>query len=220
MEKFYDFNTRFSLKTVFPEADLFRWKLWFANKNAGMPPRVPLSKLTDVPAGVDIDDLCKKGLYQRLIDGDYPSWLTFPVVFRVVEGTQYRDFLEMRRLYSWLISDRLKNLLEREHITGWKSYPIVLYDKKGNEVPGYHGFSITGRAKGYDNHDRYREDRMKHPMEATIRPVWNTQNWDGSDIFRITRGSLVVTERVVKILKANKIEAIHAYPLSRDVDLY
>jgi hypothetical protein len=34
--------------------------------------------------------------------------------------------------------------LEENQFTGWKIYPIKLFDKKENEVEGYHGLSVTG----------------------------------------------------------------------------
>ena len=43
----------------------------------------------------------------------------------------------------WLIRiDRA--LLEENGITGWSTYPIEVYDRKGNSLPDYHGFAITG----------------------------------------------------------------------------
>ena len=40
--------------------------------------------------------------------------------------------------------------MEENNPTGWKIYPIKLYDKKDNEVLGYHGLSVTGKCASID----------------------------------------------------------------------
>ena len=41
-----------------------------------------------------------------------------------------RDVLDMRSVGFFVISDRMKDVLEENGFTGWKTYPIQLYDKK------------------------------------------------------------------------------------------
>ena len=35
-------------------------------------------------------------------------------------------------------------------ITGWKSFPILLFDKKGNGITGLNGFTVSGRGREMD----------------------------------------------------------------------
>ena len=77
-------------------------------------------------------------------------------------GNKLRDVLECGTSL-FLISDRFKNILIESNLTGWKSYPVLLYDKKGNQIEGYNGFSIIGRAG-----NMYRLETL--PVEAKHSP--------------------------------------------------
>ena len=43
----------------------------------------------------------------------------------------------------YLISARMKAILEENGLTGWQTFPIKLYNIEGHEIIGYHGFSIA-----------------------------------------------------------------------------
>jgi hypothetical protein len=105
-----------------------------------------------------------------------------------------------------LISDRFKELLEIAGLTGWKSYPIELYDKKGNKVEGYNGFSITGRAGNLYKFD-------VPPMELDYSPksagyYFEYDSWDGSDIFRVFPHVIVITKNFAELLQIHKISGV------------
>lgn len=152
-----------------------------------------------------LDDYLRKGYY--------PSWLQFPVVFHQYdEGKVLRDFLDTRIPSFYLISQRTKELLEKEQATGWISYPIKLFTQKGQEIFGYHGFSITGRA-GLVHYPNGRDWPFFLQKESMI---YNLQQWDGSDIC-LLRGGIIVTERVMKLFKKENINALRFIPLE---DLY
>ncbi len=103
---------------------------------------------------------------EKIIKGDW-SRLEFPLVFHKIEnGKKLRDVLDMRYVSAYLISDRMKNILEENKITGWKSYPVVIHDKKGSIIEGYNGFSIVGKSGPMDP--------RRQPTEYYIR------KWDGS----------------------------------------
>ena len=147
----------------------------------------------------DPDSLEKRRLYDFLLDGNYPEWLEFPVVFRERphdSGKKLRDIIGPR-LCPCLISERLKALLEENGITGWKSYPVEIYDRKGELVTGYHGFSITGRGGSV---------RYKDP-EKQEGGIYDSSQWDGSDFFRVKPYYTLVTARVKALMKDNKISA-------------
>ena len=102
----------------------------------------------------------------KIIKGDW-SGLEFPLVFHKIEnGKKLRDVLDMRYVSAYLISDRMKNILEENKITGWKSYPVVIHHKKGSIIEGYNGFSIVGKSGPMDP--------RRQPTEYYVR------KWDGS----------------------------------------
>ena len=150
-------------------------------------------------------------------EGGYPSYIGFPVVYHQFEGKRMCDMLDMRfDGHCFLISDRMKQLLEDNLITGWKTYPVLLFDKKGDEITGYNGFTVNGRGGA---------------MHFLIPPVeipygeyptyvhWAKEQWDGSDIFRIYPNYLVITERTKLLLKKNKITSAEYSPLSESATI-
>lgn len=147
--------------------------------------------------------------YSNLILGDYKD-IHFPVIYHELRGgssgKRMRDILDTRYPPLYLISDRFKAILEKSGITGWKSYPIVLYDKKGNQIEGYNGFSIIGRAGKMQKFD---QPPLEYGYSADADGCYfHIDTWDGSDIFN-TESSwyIIVTERFIKVLIENKITA-------------
>lgn len=151
---------------------------------------------------------------EKIIKGDW-SGLEFPLIFHQThEGKRFRDVLDMRWPSAYLISDRMKNILEENKITGWKSYPVVIYDKKGGIIKGYNGFSIVGRSGPLDLKNQPIEpviDDNGHITEYKeyVGGWFDANTWDGCDVF-IQDNSLriIITDRLHKILKKEKITAI------------
>ena len=144
----------------------------------------------------------------KLSLGDFEG-LEFPIIFREQRdsGKRFRDVLDNRG-GEMLISDRLKQLLCDNNITGWKSYPIRMYDKRGNEVYGYSGFSVTGRCGGTLE---YRTDKVCYANGYRFFEglSFDIAQWDGSDIFMVNGNrSIIITKLVYKLFKAHKIDAI------------
>jgi hypothetical protein len=82
--------------------------------------------------GLDIiPDPCRKNFsdHNRLIIGNYEG-IDFPVNFKYESGKIFRDILDTGWHILYLISDKLKHVLEISKITGWKTFPIKIYDKK------------------------------------------------------------------------------------------
>lgn len=157
-----------------------------------------------------------RDIHHQLLYGDekgnYPDYLVFPIVYRNEGGTKMRDMLDMRYDgHCFLISDRMKSLMEENRITGWKSYPVLVYDKKGREVSGYNGFTVTGR--GGEMEFLLPSDQIPYGEEQTYCR-WNKVQWDGSDIFRITPNYLIVTQRTMHLLKKSRISSPFFRPLS------
>lgn len=145
----------------------------------------------------------------RLILGDYNE-VQLPVIYNEIKGgssgKKMRDILDTRYPPLYLISDRFKNVLEECGITGWKSYPITLFDKKGNRVEGYNGFSITGRAGKIQKFVQF-QTQCDYSAD-TEGYYFDIDTWDGSDLFN-TEGSwhIIASERFIKVLVENKITA-------------
>ena len=144
----------------------------------------------------------------KLSLGDFEGF-EFPIIFREQRdsGKRFRDVLDNRG-GEMLISDSLKQLLIDNNITGWKSYPIHMYDKRGNEVYGYSGFSVTGRCGGTLE---YRTDKVCYANGYRFFEglSFDIAQWDGSDIFMVNGNrSIIITKLVYKLFKAHKIDAI------------
>ncbi len=70
-----------------------------------------------------------------------------PIEFRHHVGSVPRDIVMGGHSSLFLISTHVRDTLVRGGFTGWATYPVVLRRKRGEEIPGYHGLAITGRAK-------------------------------------------------------------------------
>jgi hypothetical protein len=147
-----------------------------------------------------------------LILGNY-SDITFPVVFKQGSGKKLQDMLDTCWPSLYLISDRMKAVLEEEGLTGWKSYPVRVFDKHDDEIFGYHGFSVTGRCGMIDYSKSevvMRQFAPNGPIVKYYKGLYvGLDTWDGSDFFLPEKNlGTVVTKRVVDILKKHKLTNI------------
>ena len=160
----------------------------------------------------DYDRQC----YKLLLTGKYDCF-HFPIVYRQQDGKTFRDFLDTGWPPVYLVSDRIITLLNENRITGWQSYPIVLYDKKGNLIEGYSGFSVIGKGGNYSMawERGFDKEKKKHFIES--RGLYDLSQWDGSDFFLVS-DEILITERTMKLLKQNKVSAVEYENLSLLVD--
>ena len=148
----------------------------------------------------------------------YPDYITFPVVFRIFDGSKLSDIISMRYTgMSALISDHVVEVLRQNNLTGWSTYPIVLLDKKGNAIGGYHGFTVTGRAGGVielvPENEIVFEQRYKYQQ-------WELSSWDGSDFAHIKgRYETICTERVRIAIKNAGIKGLRFDPFDQEVTI-
>ena len=151
-----------------------------------------------------------KDIDLKLPFGKYDGY-GFPIVFRQNKeetGKRMRDFLDTRCPSFYLISERTINLLKDNKITGWRTYPIELYDKKGNQINGYSGFSVVGSGGSLGNLEQRRKDSISH-MQFFIN------QWDGSDFFSFEDTLFIITTQNVKdLFKKNKIDAVEFSPIT------
>ena len=146
----------------------------------------------------------------QLIRGNYDG-IDFPVIFKQEGGKKLVDILGTGWCGLYLISDRMKKALKENHLTGWKTYPVKVYDKKGNEVFGYNGFSITGRCSELDHTKSEIIEKQfvpNGPFSKYYKGVWIDQ-WDGTDFFMpANTGHHIITKKAADVLKKNKFNVI------------
>ena len=160
-----------------------------------------LSTVHAPPINLNISDRLK------LIKGDYTN-IEFPIIFKQDFGKKLTDILSTEFSGFYLISDRMKIILEETELTGWKPFPIILYDKKGNEIPKYHGFSTTGKSGpiSYDNCEIIEKRYVPNGPICKFYKGLFIDKWDGSDFFmpEETCGTFV-TKKAADVLREHKI---------------
>lgn len=159
----------------------------------------------------------------NLIRGNYNN-IHFPVIFKQSDGKKINDVIDTEYASLYLISDRLKSILEENQFTGWKTFAIQLYDKKGNEVSGYHGLSVTGTCGPIDYEKSEIIEKRMTPQGPACRfykgRYIGLDLWDGTDFFfpGEFRG-IIITKKVAQVLQKNKITNVRLKNLA-DVEMY
>jgi hypothetical protein len=167
------------------------------------------SKLVTRTLQVHAIGLTKGRNENNLLAGNYEG-ITFPVQFKQEYGKRLEDVLNTGCAYFYIISDKMKTVLEDNQLTGWQTFPIQIFDKKGNEIHGYHGFSTLGRSGTKD----YTKSEIIEKQHIADGPFWkyykgyqiDLGSWDGSDFFlpQGYRGT-IVTERAAEAMKKAKL---------------
>ena len=149
----------------------------------------------------------------NLIVGNYEN-VDFPVIFRQSMGKKLCDLLDTEWVSFNLISDRFVKLLEENECTGWKTYPVRVFDKKGIEIFGYQGLSIIGRSGQIDyNKSTIIEKQLVlgGPLVKRYKgKYFDIDTWDKNDFF-VPRGTkmVIITEKVAKLIKKNKLTNVY-----------
>lgn len=192
---FYDFSNDLPLNTVAVSPDLYE--------------RALNLDLHGEESGRKIHNQL---LFGDFVTKEYPSYISFPVCFHQIDGKVLREALGMLRIHSILISDNLLEILTDNQITGWRSYPVLVYDKKGNEIRGYNGFTVTGRG----GEMRFLIDKKElSRVESTKQYIqWDKSQWDGSDFFWVKPMFLLATKKVRDVFKREKIKYLRLTPFS------
>ena len=148
----------------------------------------------------------------RLIMGDY-SGISFPVKFEQAYGKKLEDVLDTGWPYLYLISERMRDALHLNHLSGWKTFDVRVFDKKKAAISGYYGFSVIGRCGPIDVDKSQIFEKRPTPQGPAFRYYRGMhigiEKWDGSDFFMPEKYyGIVVTEKAVEILKKNRISNI------------
>lgn len=164
-----------------------------------------------VPVGLKKDKTGLSG-HLRLVLGNYDE-IDFPVLFKQDEGKKLQDVLETGTAALYLISDKMKNALTENQLTGWKTFPVRVLDKRGNEIEGYHGLSITGRSGPLDYSKCPVIETRVSPSAPLVKhyvgKYIDLSTWDGSDFF-LPEGSYgtIITPKAAHVLTKNKLTNI------------
>ena len=103
----------------------------------------------------------------------------------------------------------MKAVLEDNKLTGWKTYAIKVLDKKGQEIEGYHGLSITGRCGEIDHgKSEIIEKKLvpKGPVVKFRKGLYiGLAEWDGTDFFLPEKTFwTIITKRAAEALMEKK----------------
>ena len=139
-----------------------------------------------VEALIEYDD-------QKLLTGEYTPDL---LQLRWSEGTRVTDIIRLQDIFNFLISGDLKTDLEKEELTGWRTYPV---ECEGLE-DAYFGFQCIGKS-----------GKIIAPKNTgfTIGLTFDKRTWDGSDFFLPDDSlGILCTEKAYKVLEKRKIKNI------------
>jgi len=147
-----------------------------------------------------------------LILGNYQG-ISFPVVFKQGYGEKLQDVLDTGWAGLYLISDKMKDILEDNNLIGWEAFSVKILDKYKQEIQNYHGLSITGRCGPIDySKSEIIEKRLvpNGPLVKYYKGMHiGLDKWDGSDFFIPEKDfDIIITQRVANILKENKLTNI------------
>lgn len=117
-------------------------------------------------------------------------------------GGQVTDFLWCGLPPIVCISKKVVELFISNEFTGWTTYPVEVYDKKGNTLEGYSGLAIKGVAGKLD---LTRSERILKPDKIpSFKPreiysgfFFDEKEWDGSDLFRVKDSSFMIVKETV-----------------------
>ncbi len=145
--------------------------------------------------------------------------LSEPLKLRAYMGGQATDFLWTGYPPLVCVSSRVVELLTEHEITGWDTYPVEVYGRKGEPLPGYHDFAVTGPEC---RRDRSRSEILTRqdvpggkPFQVYKGLYFDESRWDGSDMFLVRPvGGIVVTEKVYRLFKKEKVSNVRLTPLT------
>ena len=120
------------------------------------------------------------------------------------------DFLSTGGLTrEYVVTEKVIEVLSTNNITGWKTYPVEVYDKNENYIGGYHGLTITGRCMAVKPSltELYVDSNGNKSFKGL--PL-DLETWNGSDLF-LLQGLFPVyfTKKAVDAVKKNKLTNIY-----------
>jgi hypothetical protein len=141
-----------------------------------------------------------------------------PLILDAVMGGKIADFLWSTTLLSICISQRVLEILEQNHFTGWSTYPVKVYGRDEQLLSGYHGFAVNSWAGERDFSRSQIVDKPPRVPEGKPYRVYrgfyfDEKKWDGSDIFRVSLAYIIVSKHVQEAIIRAKITNVRFMPL-------
>jgi hypothetical protein len=145
-----------------------------------------------------------------------------PIVYEFCKGASgstAHDFVGTSLTSTPLVSDLVVSVFRS--FSGWTTYPVEVYGKKGELIPGYHGLAVTGRCGPID--DSRSVPRICEPPvpQGRVSRKWfglffDEKTWDGSDVFLSESATHLtfVSEAVKLALEKAKITNVEFTPLT------
>jgi len=112
-----------------------------------------------------------------------------------------------------IISQRVVDLFTQEKFTGWKTYPVTVFDKK-REGPvageAFYGLAVYGRGGPQNLDVGVKKFLSKKDGSKTLLGMrglyFHSEQWDRSDIFLVNdTWHLLVRRKVLDAMKRAKI---------------
>jgi hypothetical protein len=144
-----------------------------------------------------------------------------PVKFRGFMGGSTADILRTSLPPFLCVSEKVIYILKDNHFTGWSTYPVEVSDRNGNNLPGYYGLAVTSYA---GERDLARSPIIqKEPITQSGKKYsvykgfyFEENKWDGSDVFRVGNGYIIVTKAVRDLFTNTKIRNVEFIALPDD----
>jgi len=116
------------------------------------------------------------------------------------------------------VSQRVVELLRDSDVSGWSLYPVEVFGRRREPLPGYHGFSVIGPECARDRSRSQVVDKRPPAPGGRGYQVYRglyfyEKEWDGSDFFRVRDTATVVTEKVYRLFKRAKVTNVLLVPL-------
>jgi hypothetical protein len=145
-----------------------------------------------------------------------------PLVMKGYMGGQITDILWSGSILV-CVSQKVIDILLDNRFSGWSTFPVEVYDRRNNYLPGYYGFAIPSFV---GDQELKRSEIITKPPNGVGGETYTVykgvyfdeSKWDGSDFFRITEGFIAVTKRVKDAFTKDKIKNIEFTPLP-DVEI-
>ena len=162
-----------------------------------------------------------------LLYGEYENYI-FPVIFlsedsEYIKNNKRTDFLSTGYAGSiFAISERVVDVLSTNNVTGWKTYPVEVYDKNENYLGGYYGFTITGRCLALKPSlaEPYVKQYPGGPENTFKGDPLNLDYWDGSDIFLLPGTTAAfMSKKARNIIKKAKLTNICFEDIAEKIDI-
>lgn len=124
-----------------------------------------------------------------------------PVIVRHTMGGTPRDVIWTTYAGPMIVRNTVVELFRAHEFTGWKTFPVEVYDRKGQNLPGYVGLAVYGRCGPIDN---AQSEVIPHKYRPSGSPVlrglyFDPSSWDGSDFFMTSTTTWVFVRDSVKV---------------------